>query len=146
METTANGVMIPSVGDGNSPDKFGAIVAAVISNAKLMEKMFEINGNMPTVQSDYSKGWEKSTNGKITQIGHPQAITMVANGRQVVGQIVFETPFPNVCNSVIGSDAGGAGMSFGFYNLTKTGCTWCTCKGLGTAGVAYSPNYTAVGR
>ena len=146
MKTSINGIMSPEPGNGSSKDTLADIIEAVRNNANIMENMFKLNGDLGSVQSDYTKGWRKALDGSITIIGYADPVKMVVNGRQVIGKITFEKPFPNICSKVTGSDAGGAGMSFGFYNFTKTGCTWCTCKGLGDAGINYAPNYTAIGR
>lgn len=145
MKTNSHGIMIPEPANSTSPDKFSEIVAAVISNANLMESWFTINGNMSAVQSDSAKGWMQLINGAIIQTGHPTTIKMKTSGKSVIGKIVFEKPFPHACTQVTGSDDGGSGMSFGFYNKTKTGCTWCTCDDLGIAGRTYSPSFTAIG-
>ena len=145
MKITANGIQIPDTGNSASTDSFATIIGAVIANANASDSMFITKGNLNIAQSDYTQGWWKSTDGFIIVWGFPTGVTMITSGVTIVGHIDFPTSFPHVCLKVIGSDAGGAGMSFGFYEITNTGCTWCTAKGLGTAGNTYSPSYIAFG-
>jgi len=140
------GIMIPDPPTSASADTFADLVNAVINNANIMKAMFTITGNLSSIQSDFNTGWFKDANGIIHAFGHPTPVKMLADGMPVSGTIVFETPFPTLCLNVIGSDAGTGAMAFGFYNLTKTGCSWRTCAGLGQAGGTYAPNYQAIGK
>jgi len=83
--------------------------------------------------------------GFIVAWGYPENVFVTTSGQQVFGHINFPVSFSHVCLKVVGSDAGGLGMSFGFYEITNTGCTWCTAKGLGQVGIGYSPSYIAFG-
>ena len=145
MRITTNGIQIPDAGNSASTDSFATIISAVIANANATDAMFTTKGNLNTAQSDHAQGWWKSTDGFIIAWGYPTVVNMTVSGQTITGQIVFPTSFPHVCLKVIGSDAGGMGMSFGFYGITNTGCTWCTAKGLGQAGSGYSPSYIAFG-
>jgi hypothetical protein len=141
MKTTNNGIKIPD-NPNSSSDNIADIITAIITNGNAIDTM---NGNISSIQTDYNQGYIKLSNGLMIQWGHPSAVKMTANGQQVQGHITFPTSFPHVCLTVVGSDAGGYGMAFGFYALNKIGCTWCTCVGLGIANWIYSPNYIAFG-
>jgi len=146
METSINGIMSPTIGGEASKDTVADLILAVRTNAAIMEKMFTVTGSLPTSQTDFASAWYKDINGIIHQYGHPTPVRMVKSGTPVIGKIVFPTAFPTLCISVHGSDVGGAAMSYGFYNYTKTGCTWCTLKGSGEAGGTYAPKYEAIGK
>lgn len=141
MQTTSNNIKIPD-NPNSSSDSFADIVNAIINNGNAINTM---NGNISSTQTDYNSGYIKLSNGFMIQWGHPAAVTMQANGQQITGQITFPIAFNHVCFTVIGSDAGGYGMSFGFFSLSKNGCSWRTCAGLGIANAIYSPNYIAIG-
>ncbi|HEY8805439.1 MAG TPA: hypothetical protein VIM42_10120 [Clostridium sp.] len=145
MRTTDNGIQIPDIANPASTDSFASIVGAVIANANASDSMFTTKGILDKIQSDFTQGWWKSTDGFTIAWGYPTGVAVVTAGVPVTGHIDFPTSFPHVCLKVIGSDAGGAGMSFGFYNITNSGCTWCTAEGLGQAGKWYAPSYIAFG-
>lgn len=141
MQTTNNGIKIPD-NPTNSNDKFADIINAIISNGNIMNT---INGNISTAQTDYPQGYIKFTNGFMLQWGHPPLARIGLNGEQAVARYNFPTPFTQVCIAVVGSDAGHGGMSFGFYDLNRTGFTWCTGSGVGTPNAEYAPNFLAFG-
>jgi hypothetical protein len=149
MKTTINGVDIPDNGNGYSTDKYGSIVDAVVNHGNILDGLFSTNGSIPNTQSDYSTGYRIAKDGFIIQWGYASKLTMNSNKDQLIGTIVFPIQFPHVCLKVFGNDTGinnsSAGMSFGFYNFTNKGCTWCTALGLGIAGRVYAPNWFAIG-
>lgn len=118
----------------------------VILNSKLSKEDFlsSFAGEYTGHESDYINGWRTQPDGYTEMWGYPDMVPKPPGGRSI-GQIVFPKPFKHICLNVVGSDAGGAGMSFGFYNLTLTGCTWCTLDGAGVDGIYYAPKYMAYG-
>lgn len=117
-----------------------------ILNLKLSKSDFlnSFAGEYSGHESDYINGWRIQPDGYTEMWGYPDPVAKPSGG-QAVGQIIFPKPFKHICLNVIGSDAGWEGMGFGFYNLTTTGCTWCTSKGVGVDGTRYAPKYMAYG-
>jgi hypothetical protein len=121
-------------------------VDETLINSKLSKSDFlnSFSGQYSGHESDYINGWRIEPDGHMEAWGYPDMVAKPVGG-QAVGHITFPRAFGKICLGVIGSDAGPEGMGFGFYNITTTGCTWCTCKGVGIDGGLYAPRYRAHG-
>jgi hypothetical protein len=116
-------------------------------NDKVSNEAFQssYSGNYSVDQNDYIQGWRKDPDGFMTVWGYPTRVMCIGDGNQVSGTITFPKAFPHVCLKVVGSDTGAEGIGYGFYGISKTGCTWITPKSITVDGHMYSPSYIAYG-